>query len=445
MNYDEFQKRVVAEAQKLGIHQYELYYAEEENSSAEAMKGELSSFSSDKQAGACFRCIAGGKMGYCATELFTEEQAAEIVRKAIENASTVENEDEVFLYSGGGTYRPAAQNELPEADLAGIVLSMQEATHKADQRVQDGSLSEAFSMHGSVRIVNSEGLDLSNQYSYQGAGMMAVVKGEDSLYNAAQIEIRPLRDLDPKKVAEKAVQKTLERIGAQLVDTGQYPAVFDAEAMGEILTAYSSIFSADMAQKGLSLLAGKEGTAIAAECVTVIDDPFDPESPIQTSFDAEGVPSCTKTVIDKGILKTLLHNLKTAAKAGTVSTGNASKAGYASPVEVSPYSFYLAKGNRSLEELFQYAGNGVYITDVKGLHAGTNAVTGDFSIECAGFLIENGKKSRAITSFTVSGNFFDFLKNIQEVADDLYFQMPCGFSRIGSPSVLVGGLSVAGK
>lgn len=445
MNYEEFQKLVVAEAQKLGIRQYELYYSEEENMSAEAMSGALSSFSSDKQAGACFRCISGGKMGYCATELFTEEQAVEVVRKAVENASTVENEDEVFLYSSGKTYRQTAHKELPEADLAWIVLSMQEAAHKADQRVQDGSLSEAFTTQGSVRIVNSEGLDLAHRYSYQGAGMMAVLKSEDSLYNAAQIEIRPLTELDPKKVAEKAVQKTVERIGAQLVDTGQYPVVFDADAMGEILTAYSSIFSADMAQKGLSLLSGKEGTAIASEHVTVIDDPFDPESPVQTPFDAEGVPSCTKTVIEKGLLKTLLHNLKTAAKAGIVSTGNASKAGYASPVEVSPYSFYLAKGEHSLEDLFEDAGNGVYITDVKGLHAGTNAVTGDFSIECAGFLIENGKKGRAITSFTVSGNFFEFLKNVQEVADDLYFQMPHGFSRIGSPSVLVRDLSVAGK
>lgn len=445
MNYEEFQKLVIAEAQKSGIRQYELYYSEEENISAEAMKGELSSFSSDKQAGACFRCIAGGKMGYCATELFTEEQASEIVRKAIENASTVENEDEVFLFSEGSVYRQAVQKELPEADLAGIVLSMQEAACKADHRVQDGSLSEAFTTQGSVRIVNSEGLDLARRYSYQGVGMMAVLKDEDSLYNAAQIEIRPLTELDPKKVAEKAVQKTVERIGAQLVDTGQYPVVFDADAMGEILTAYSSIFSADMAQKGLSLLSGKEGTAIAAECVTVIDDPYDPESPVQTPFDAEGVPSCTKTVIEKGLLKTLLHNLKTAAKAGIVSTGNASKAGYASPVEVSPYSFYLTKGEHSLDDLFKDAGNGVYITGVKGLHAGTNAVTGDFSIECAGFLIENGKKERAITSFTVSGNFFELLKNIQEVADDLYFQMPRGFSRIGSPSVLVRGLSVAGK
>ena len=80
-----------------------------------------------------------------------------------------------------------------------------------------------------------------------------------------------------------------------------------------------------------------------------------------------------------------------------------------------------------------------------GLHAGTNALTGDFSIECGGFMIEDGKKAKAIRSFTISGNFYEMLLNIQKVGADLQFQAPEGFTMIGSPSLWVGKLSVAGQ
>ena len=89
-------------------------------------------------------------------------------------------------------------------------------------------------------------------------------------------------------------------------------------------------------------------------------------------------------------------------------------------------------------------GDGIYVTELKGLHAGANAVTGDFSIESAGFLVENGKKTKAVKGFTVAGNFFDMLKNIEAVSDNVKFGIPSGFTVYGSPDVLLGEMSVAG-
>ena len=88
---------------------------------------------------------------------------------------------------------------------------------------------------------------------------------------------------------------------------------------------------------------------------------------------------------------------------------------------------------------------GVYVTSVTGLHAGTNAITGDFSIQCGGFMIRNGVKAESVTSFTISGNFFDMLKQVKEIGSDLQFQLPSGFTMIGAPSVWVGKLSIAGE
>ena len=250
---------------------------------------------------------------------------------------------------------------------------------------------------------------------------------------------------DFEGMAKKTVESALEQIGAGSAETGVYNVVINKSQMASLLSAYSSIFSAKSAQNGMSLLVGKEGEVIASECVTITDDPFREGYALQTHFDAEGVATYRKNVVENGVFKTFLHNLATAKKAGVETTGNASKAGYAAPVGTSPYAFCIEAGDKTLDGLFEMAGNGIYITEVKGLHAGANAVTGDFSVESAGFLIENGKKTRAIKNFTVAGNFFELLKSITALSDKIELGVPMSSTAFGSPAVLVPDMSIAGE
>ena len=229
------------------------------------------------------------------------------------------------------------------------------------------------------------------------------------------------------------------------VESGKYNVVLDPKQMRTILSVYSSAFSAKMAQMGMSLLAGKEGEKIASDIVTITDDPMREGVSIQTNFDAEGVAAFRKAVVEGGVLKTLLHNRETAANQGVESTGNASKGGYASPVAISPYAFCLEAGDKTEEELLNLAGNGIYITELKGLHAGANPITGDFSLESAGFKIENGKLTDAVKSFTIAGNFFELIKNISALSDKVEVAVTGGFTTFGAPAVLIPDMSVAGK
>jgi PmbA protein len=215
--------------------------------------------------------------------------------------------------------------------------------------------------------------------------------------------------------------------------------------MCSLLGVYSGIFSSEAAQKGLSKLANAEGEMIASEIVTLVDDPFHKDNPMPINFDAEGSPTHRKNIIENGKLCTLLYNLKTAALAGRQTTGNASKAGYDAPVAIRPFTMYLAGGELTEEALLQKAENGVYINSLSGLHAGANSVSGDFSLQSAGFLIEGGKKTTPVKSFTVAGNFFDLLKNIIAVANNTELPAAMGMTAFGAPSVLAGGLSIAGK
>ena len=166
---------------------------------------------------------------------------------------------------------------------------------------------------------------------------------------------------------------------------------------------------------------------------------------MQLPFDGEGVATYRKAVVENGVLKTLLYDLSTAKRAGTSTTGNGQRSSYSNPVSIAPYNFYLAPGQESEEALLARLGEGLYITELKGLHAGANDVTGDFSIESAGFMVRNGKRAEAIRSFTIAGNFFDMLKAIEALSDTVHFGMPGGFTVFGSPDVLLRRMSVAGK
>ena len=183
---------------------------------------------------------------------------------------------------------------------------------------------------------------------------------------------------------------------------------------------------------------------IASDCVTILDDPMREGALMQTNFDGEGVATACRNVVEKGILKTLLYDLTTAKKAGVESTGNAHR-GYASPVVIAPYNFGIMAGDSTQEELFAAVGNGIYINECKGFHAGANAVTGDFSIESAGFMIRDGKRAEPVKSFTVAGNFFELLKQIEKLGNEVKWGISGSLTLFGSPDVLIRNASVAGK
>ena len=270
----------------------------------------------------------------------------------------------------------------------------------------------------------------------------ATAKEGDRVSTGAGFKVtRNFDKLDADAIAKEAAEEALFMLKAAPVPSGAYRAIIEAKCMPDMLGAFAGVFSAESAQKGLSLLAGKEGEMIASEAVTLMDDPLLPGGLASQPFDAEGVATFTKAVIEKGRLTTLLHNLKTARKAGVKTTGNAAKSGYAGAVNVSPSNFFLAPGEKNLDALMADMGDGLVITEVSGLHAGANAISGDFSLIAQGYTVKDGKKDAPVEQITVAGNFYQLLKNIRAVGSDLLFPG----SSIGSPSVDVGEISVAGK
>ena len=449
MKYNEFKNYVVEAAQKMGLAEYEIYYKESESVTTETLMHEISGFQTAGSAGACFRCIHEGKMGYASTELFTAEEAARIVGAAMENASLIEIDDEVFIHEAGDNYvelEPQRTYEPTSAEMIEKAFALEKALYAADERVIDGSQAVFAFGKETVGLCNSKGLDLTYSYDYSEYGAVAVIKEGDEMFNSYEIKAGDFKEADGEALAKKVVQNAIDSIGQESVASGSYDIVFSNKMMASMLHTFFDIFSAENAQRGLSLLSEKEGEMIASEVVNIIDDPFRKETHNCMPFDGEGVATYCKAVVEKGQLKTLLHNLTTAHKAGIASTGNGRKASYAATVSIQPYNFFIDKGGAgSKEELFTKVGEGIYVTEINGMHAGANAVTGDFSLAAEGFLITCGKRAHAIKNFTISGNYYELLKSVAAVGDDLEFSSPQGGCTYGSPSVLVKAVSVAGK
>ncbi len=448
MDFNAFKELVIAQCAAQGVEQYELYYQTEESVSVDTFQHSINEFKSSMGGGVCFRAIVGGKMGYASTELLSAEQAKALVEKAVDNASVLESEEEVFLGEGGQSYDPLPSREYPlptTEELIAKVLETQEKIYAADPMVIDGCSTTGLFERGEVAIVNSNGLDLSLRTSAAGLVVAGVVSNGTDMANDYQIKLGQIDKIDTDAMISKAISTAKESLGGEVAPTGVYNVVFDPEAMSSLLGVFSSIFSSEAAQKGLSKLANAEGTVIASNVVTLVDDPMHPENPDPMNFDAEGSPTHKKNIIENGELKTLLYNLKTAAVAGKKTTGNASKAGYDAPIGLRPFTMHLAAGNCTEKELLAKAGNGIYIRTVEGLHAGANAVSGDFSLQSTGYMIENGEKTRYVKSFTVAGNFYDVLKNITALSDTVVLPNAMGKTTFGSPCVLVEQLSIAGK
>ena len=108
---------------------------------------------------------------------------------------------------------------------------------------------------------------------------------------------------------------------------------------------------------------------------------------------------------------------------------------------MAPSNLYIKPGEKTADMLLEQMGNGLLITELSGLHAGANPISGDFSLLSRGFEVIGGKAVRAVEQFTVAGNFYRLLESITDVADDLLFEG----SPVGSPSVAVAILNIAGE
>ncbi len=447
MDMKNFKEKLFEKAKNEGFLDCEIYYYSSKSIKVSVLNGDIEKFDNQTSGGLSFRGFYNGKIGYAYTEKIDDSTIDSLVQYAKENSEIINEEEKEEIYTGDNNYTPVKTfyQDLENVDVDILIdkaLQMEKACLKYDERIISCNHCVVGKSFSQIYISNTKGLELSKKENYVLAFAGAIAKeGEDIKSGTEIVAGFEMEDIDPVYIGRKASEKAISCLGAKSLPSKNYNIVFENECFSDLLSCFLGNFCAESVQKGFSLLKGKLNEKIASDIITIVDEPLLEKGFNSNSFDSEGVACYNKTVVENGILKTYLYNLKTAKKDGVKSTGNGFKDGYKGKIGISPTNFYIKNGNKSLDDILKTAESGIYITDLAGLHAGVNDISGDFSILANGYLIENGVKTKGVEQITIAGNFYDMLKNIKDIANDLKFSV----SGIGCPSIFVGSLSVSGE
>jgi PmbA protein len=453
MNIKESRDNIFEYAKEKGFKDCEIYVSRGKQFNVKSFDQQIDDFSSSETIGVSFRGLYNDKMGYSYAEIIDESSIKMLVEEAMENAKSIDSKDKEFIHDGSGDYKELDGykgdfENMPIDDKLQIALDIEKNLRAKDKVIQTNycTYGEAES---EVSIFNTKGLEKGYKVDLAYIMAMAVTQDKDNPKQAPKTGMSFLiakekSDLDIDYVVNDTHKRAISMLGAKSIKSGKYRMVMENRTVNDFMMTFSSIFSAENVQKGKSLLKGKLGQKIANDKLTIYDDPFIKKSISSESFDAEGVATYKKEVVEDGVLKTFLHNMKTAHKDGVKSTGNATKYSYKSPITVSPSNLVIEKGEISQEELIKQCGDGIFINSLAGLHSGANPISGDFSLMASGYKIENGELSHPIEQITISSNLFDLFNHIEALANDTEQSPPAG-STFFSPSILFKEINVAGS
>jgi PmbA protein len=423
----------------------EAYAEESRHTDVEARKGEVEGLTSAESRGVGVRLIVGGRLGFAYAADPSDDEIVATVERARENA-TLGTEDENNVLADASEYEPIEglffdeQAAMPADEKVSLALQVERVAVSSDPnvgKVEQCGFGDAI---GRVAIASTTGV--SAEFRRTGCWCVAVTlaerDGDTQTGFSFQVAHRAA-DLDPDAVAREAAERAARMLGAVKPQTQRVPVLLDPFAASSFLGVLAGALSAESVQKGRSLFADLVGERVGADVFTLVDDGRLLEGPAAAPFDDEGVPAGRTDLIGGGVLNGFLHNTYTARRGSTTSTGNANRAGYRSTPGVGATNFYVQPGSVSFESLLAKADGGVLIQDVSGVHSGANPISGEFSVGATGLRIAGGALGEPVREMTIASTLPDMLKSVAAVGSDLRF-----FSSVGTPSILIGEMTLAG-
>ncbi|MBO1437305.1 TldD/PmbA family protein [Meiothermus sp. CFH 77666] len=437
MTFEEARDYLLQKAKALGIDA-EVLATHTRELTIQAHDGKVEEITQATQGGIGVRVVVEGKTGYAYTEERTPEALDWVLQEAHENA-LLQSETGGFLPAGGA---------LGQHDLLGEGLSAPlehkrqaaldlEAGLRADARVKQVQMTRYSERETQATLGSTQGVAGAFRNGYALLLTSAIMAEGSSLKQGYEFDLsREFHALEPGRTAQAFLQNTGRLLGARPLKTGRYKAYFEPKAFGQLLGMMGwFLLSAKNVLEGKSLLAGKMGQRVASEMFTLVDDPTLPDGLASRPFDAEGTAAKRTVFIENGLLRTFAHNSETARKMGVENTGHASRS-YKGVLGVAPTNLFVQPGQGVQQD------EGIIISDLMGLHAGANPISGEFSLQALGLKVEGGEVAYPVENFTVAGNFLELLANITALGTELEWNPLMGI--VGSPMVEVAELSFAG-
>jgi PmbA protein len=436
MTFEQAKNYLLEKAAALGLGA-EVLASQKRIFSLAASASLIEEITSSTRGGVGLRVVQQGKTGYAYTEERTPQALDWVLQEAIENAQ-LQDDTSGFIAQGQvlghhdllGEGLSSSQEHKTKAVLE---LEKTLASHSRTKQIVEALYEE---QEDQTIMGSTQGLSGSFRTGISQLYATAVMgEAENVKQGAFGAVSKEFHTLDPSHTAHMLLEKTERLLDAKPLKTGKYPAYFEPKAFAQLWGVMGEFMvSAQNALEGKSPLQHKLGQRIAASLLSVIDDPTLENGLYSRPFDAEGTPAARTVLIDQGIFRTFLHNTQTASKLQQPNTGHAQRS-YKSTLDIGYSNLYIVPGAGCTPE------NGIVITDLAGLRAGANPITGDFSIQALGLLVQDGEVQHAVENFTVSGNFLALLEKIVALGSELEWDLR---TDIGSPMAHIEQLSFAG-
>jgi len=317
---------------------------------------------------------------------------------------------------------------------------------EVEEAIEIARRSEAAALAVDKRITNSEGATVSsydsdfilanslgfldgfpNSKASIGCGVVAEEKGgmqRDYWYTTHR---NPAK-LDPAEaVGRVAGERAIRRLGARKLATLDAPVIFEANLAGSLIAHFVAAASGSSLYRESSFLIDRLGTQVFAPNVRILEDPHMPGELASGYYDAEGVATAKRTVVDAGVLNGWFLSSYSGRKLGLPTTGNAG----------GNHNLLMEPGPDDFDALLRRMGKGLLVTDLMG--QGVNPVTGDYSRGAVGFWVEGGQVRFPVEEITIAGNLLDMFKGIVAVGNDVLVR---GSKHTGS--ILIDRMTIAG-
>ena len=419
--------RVVAQAGS--GEQIEAFVARGGETEVRVYQGDVEHFVSAQSEGIGIRVIRDGRTGFAYAGTLDESAIAEVLADARDNVQFGTVDEWAALAEPDGvavTEQPLWNDDLadfPTDRKIDLAKELEKLASGADPRVRvdDSNYSDAY---GESAVASTTGIRMSGRENgcYVSVSTLADEGDGDDAETQTGFGFsvgRSPNEFDLERAAREAVDRATRLLGATQPSSRRLTVVLDPFVTAQFIGVISSTLNGEAVVKGRSLFRDRLGESVASSSVTMVDDPTNPKAYTATDVDGEGLAARRNVLIHDGVLQQFVHNSYSARRAGTVSTGNATRGGFAGTPGVGCLALSLVPGTRNQHELIADVDDGLLVLQMQGLHSGVNPISGDFSTGAAGLLISNGAVGAPVREITIASTLQRMLLDIVEIGGDI--------------------------
>lgn len=398
-----------------GADQAELYIKNEKSLNIEIEKKEIKYVKSDELWGVGIRVIVDGKPGFSSTTNPSEinRKITDAVKHAGKNQKTLKT-----LGKPGRTpeVKGIYSKEVAEQEYKDILPGVKQMIESANQGRSRSTSGNASAATAQTKIINTNGVNVNSETTMMQASISTIAGEGENTSTSYEFQYSRQNDIDYSWIGSQASKMAVKSLSGQKTTSGEKEVVLRPIALTSLLssTLIPSLNAREI-QKGRSKAKQLMNTQIAPEQLNITDDGTLEGGLNSRETDDEGTPSQKNGLIENGVLKKAMHNLKTSQKKGVESTGNGVRPSYGALPEISPRNLVIEPQTQT-ENL--HTEDTIVVRSVLGAHT-ANQASGDFSVGTnEAFVVKDGDL-QPVKGIMVSGNIFELLQDIIEIGDDV--------------------------